>query len=406
MNAHHDVAVIIDSLCEIAGARRPSDPLLQPFLGIYYRDIPSDDADGRRLNAAYAAAVAHLQLGRVRRVGETLVEVLSPDLERDGWETERTILMFVTDDVPFLVDSVRMVLDRYELGIHLLIHPMLSVGRNDRHELTHVDDPDGRVEAWTLIELDRCPPGAREQLEADVRTAIDDVQSVVRDFAPMQERLLDVAGDDALMQWLADTNFVFLGSAVYERTTDGLRLDPASLLGQYRSRRLDPERIDPPSKDGDGDIVIARTDAVATVHRPARMTSIAVRLPTNREVRFVGLLGSAAYRQSVFRNPRHRRPRRRGGRSGRCRPREPYRSRRPQRHRDAASRPGVRIRRRRTGRAGLGDHRTAGTPHRQSVRPHRAGRALDHGAGVRASVTIHCRAPGPRRRAGVGVVRR
>lgn len=255
MSAHNDVAAIIESLCEIAGARRPSDPLLQPFLGIYYRDIPSDDADGRRLNAAYAAAVAHLQLGRVRCVGETLVEVLSPDLERDGWETERTILMFVTDDVPFLVDSVRMVLDRYELGIHLLIHPMISVRRNDRHELVDVDEPDGRVEAWTLIELDRCP-SAREQLEADVRTAIDDVQSVVRDFAPMQKRLLDVAGDDALMRWLADTNFVFLGSAIYERTPDGLRLDPTSLLGQYRSRLLDPERIDPPSKDGDADIVI------------------------------------------------------------------------------------------------------------------------------------------------------
>jgi len=304
MSAHNDVAAIIDSLREIAGARRPSDQLLQTFLGVYYRDIPSDDADARRLNAAYAAAVAHLQLGRVRRVGETLVEVLSPDLERDGWETERTILMFVTDDVPFLVDSVRMVLDRHELGIHLLIHPMLSVRRNDRHELIDVDDPDGRIEAWTLIELDRCPTSAREQLEGDVRRAIDDVQSVVRDFASMQERLLDVAGDDALMRWLADTNFVFLGSAIYERSLDGLHLDATSLLGQYRSRRLDPEPIDPPSREGDAQIVIARTDAVATVHRPARMTSIAVRVPTtDREVRFVGLLGSAAYRQSVFAIP-------------------------------------------------------------------------------------------------------
>ena len=303
MSAHNDVAAIIDNLREIAGERRPSDSLLRPFLGVYYRDIPSDDADSRRLNAAYAAAVAHLQLGRVRRVGETLVDVLSPDLERDGWETERTILMFVTDDVPFLVDSVRMVLDRLELGIHLLIHPMLSVERNDRHELVDVDAADGRIEAWTLIELDRCPPEVRARLEADVRTAIDDVQSVVRDFAPMQRRLVEVAGDDALMRWLTDTNFVFLGSAVYERSPDGLALVPSSLLGQYRSRRLDPDRIDPPSKDGDDPIVIARTDAVATVHRPVRMTSIAVRGPDGREVRFVGLLGSAAYRQSVFAIP-------------------------------------------------------------------------------------------------------
>jgi glutamate dehydrogenase len=304
MSAHNDVADIIESLRKIAAERRPTDSLLESFLGVYYCDIPSDDVDGRRLNAAYAAAVAHLELGRVRRIGETLVEVLSPDLERDGWETERTILMFVTDDVPFLVDSVRMVLDRHRLGIHLLVHPMLTVRRNDRHELVDVDASEGRVEAWTLVEIDRCPADVRQQLENDVRVAIDDVQSVVRDFTPMQERLCEVAPGNPLMQWLADENFVFLGSAVYQRSSDGLHVLPGSLLGQYRSHRLDPERIDPPAKGGDEPIVIARTDAVATVHRPVRMTSIAVRVPAaDQEVRFVGLFGSAAYRQSVFAIP-------------------------------------------------------------------------------------------------------
>ena len=304
MSAHNDVAEIIESLRTIAGERRPTDALLYEFLGVYYSDVPSDDADSRRLNAAYAAAVAHLELGRRRRHDETLVQVLSPDLERDGWETERTILMFVTDDAPFLVDTVRMVLDRYRLGIHLLVHPMLSVRRDDRHELRAVDQVEGRVEAWTLIELDRCAPSDRARLESEVRAAIDDVQSVVRDFAPMRERLREVDIDDPLLRWLADDNFVFLGSAIYDRSPDGLSVRPESLLGQYRSARLDPAQIDPPSQDGDGPVVIARTDAVATVHRRARMTSVAVRTAGGaQEIRFVGLLGSAAYRESVFAIP-------------------------------------------------------------------------------------------------------
>ena len=304
MSAHNDVAEIIESLRTIAGERRPTDGLLQEFLGVYYSDVPSDDADARRLNAAYAAAVAHLELGRTRRRDQTLVQVLSPDLERDGWETDRTILMFVTDDAPLLVDTVRMVLDEYRLGIHLLVHPMLSVRRNDRHELTAVDAADGRVEAWTLIELDRCVPEDRMRLEADVRAAIDDVQSVVRDFAPMRERLRNVDVDDPLLRWLADDNFIFLGSAIYDRAPDGLRVQPDSLLGECRSGRFDPEWIDPPPHPGNDPVVIARTDAVATVHRRARMTSIAVRSPGGElETRFVGLLGSAAYRQSVFAIP-------------------------------------------------------------------------------------------------------
>lgn len=304
MSAHNDVADVIDGLRRIARERRPADDLLQEFLGVYYRDVPSDDTDSRRLNAAYASALAHLQLGRTRRVGETLVSVLSPDLERDGWETERTILMFVTDDVPFLVDTVRMVLDRSRLGIHLLVHPMLTVVRNDRHELVDVDAPQGLVEAWTLIELDRCPPDRRAQLEADVRSAIDDVQSVVRDFSPMRDRLIEVGGDNPLLRWLADENYVFLGSAVYDLSPEGLRPRTDSLLGEYRSGGLDAERIDPPAHESDEAVVFARTDAVATLHRPARMTSIAIRpAGAGVEVRFVGLLGSAAYRQSVFAIP-------------------------------------------------------------------------------------------------------
>ena len=304
MSAHNDVAEIIESLRTIASERRPTDRLLQEFLGVYYSDVPSDDADARRLNAAYAAAVAHLELGRTRRHDQTLVQVLSPDLERDGWETDRTILMFVTSDAPFLVDTVRMVLDRYRLGIHLLVHPMLSVRRNDRHELTAVDAADGRVEAWTLIELDRCVPEDRLQLEADVRAAIDDVQSVVRDFAPMRQRLRSVEADDPLLRWLADGNFVFLGSAIYDRSPEGLQVRPDSLLGEYRSGGFDPGRIDPPPFPGDDPVVIARTDAVATVHRRARMTSVAVRTEGGAlETRFVGLLGGAAYRQSVFAIP-------------------------------------------------------------------------------------------------------
>ncbi len=251
MSAHNDVADIIESLREIAHERRPTDSLLQEFLGEYFSDVPSDDADSRRRNAAYAAAVAHLELGRVRSMGETLVSVLSPDLDRDGWETERTILMSVTDDVPFLVDTVRMVLDRYGLGIHLLVHPMLTVLRNDRDELTDVAASDGTVEAWTLIELDRCPTSERQRLEADVRAAIDDVQSIVRDFTPMRQRLIDVAVDNPLVQWLADANFVFLGSVIYERSADGLRPRPGSQLGQYRTGRLDADRVDPPMQDGD-----------------------------------------------------------------------------------------------------------------------------------------------------------
>ena len=115
MSVHNDVADILNKLQALAREHRSDDPLLETFLGRYYREVRDHEADDRRIDEAYAAGVAHLHLGRVREPGTTLVKVLSPEVERDGWETDSSILMFVTDDVPFLVDTVRMVLDRYGL---------------------------------------------------------------------------------------------------------------------------------------------------------------------------------------------------------------------------------------------------------------------------------------------------
>ena len=299
-----DVADIIAKLEALARERRPFDTLLHDFVGWYYREVPTEDVGLDRLDDAYAAVVSHLALGRPRQPGQTVVQVLSPDLERDGWESERSFLMFVTDDVPFLVDTVRMVLDRHQLGIHLLVHPILRVDRDETGQIVAIGRPDAPVEAWTLVSIDRCEPAVCDQLDEEVCSAINGVQSVVADFPAMQQRLLDLADGDELLQWLGEHHFVFLGSARYRRTPSGLECVAGSKLGEYRTGRVDASIIDPPSYDHDAPYVIARADAVAMIHRPVRMTSIDVRPKGgDEEIRFVGLLGSDAYRESVFAIP-------------------------------------------------------------------------------------------------------
>ncbi len=170
------------------------------------------------------------------------------------------------------------------------------------------DDGDGdrgEVEAWTQIELDRCPTEIAEIVEREVVDAIGEVQRVVEDFEEMQTRLLGLTDGDPLLEWLGVENLVLLGAATYRRVGDGLSLVEGSGLGQLRREaRLDATVIDPPTRPGDDRVVLARTDAPATIHRPARMLCVSVRPPgTGLEHRFVGLLGSAAYRESVFAIP-------------------------------------------------------------------------------------------------------
>ena len=314
MRANTEVETTLKELTAMARERHPDDEVLEEFIVRYYREIRHDDADRRRLEAAYAAAVTHLALGRRRRPGDIQVRVISPDVERDGWHSERSVLMFVADDHPFLVDTLRLVLDRHDLGIHLLVHPMLPVVRDERHVFVGFDDENGsrQREAWTLIELDRCAPGSEHDLERDVEEAIEGVQRVVHDFESMRDRLAALAEGDALLEWLADQHFIFLAAATYDRSTGNgsapepsLELREDSALGEYRTAGgLDAVHASPPSSGGSERLVIARTDEVSRIHRAARMTCLAVRTDGGAvEHRFVGLLGSGAYRESVFAIP-------------------------------------------------------------------------------------------------------
>ena len=301
MQVHSEVAEALGRLHDLAGLRQPDDPLLADFLPLYYSELPEGDVDDRKLDDIYAVAVAHLAVGRRRAPGETIVRLISPDRERDGWHSPHSVLLVVTDDMPFLVDTMRMVLERHGLEIHLLVHPMLTVERRDDSMLVVVDADDGLVEAWTQIEIDRIDGATAHTVQEEVVRAIEDVRLVVEDFLAMRARMEESGAIDPLLPWLAEGQFVFLGAADYDRAADGtLTLRRGSELGQVR--QLD--RTDPPPVPGDRPVVIARSDATATVFRAERHTVVIVRPDDATERRFVGLLATNAYRVSVLDIPR------------------------------------------------------------------------------------------------------
>ena len=67
--------------------------------------------------------------------------------------------------MPFLVDSLTMALDRHDLGVHLVVHPILRVRRTpdgDAARHASADDDSRRpardvvlLESWTHFEVDR-----------------------------------------------------------------------------------------------------------------------------------------------------------------------------------------------------------------------------------------------------------
>src|SRR5690348_18433057 len=85
--------------------------------------------------AAWAALLSELfKFAAVRQPGQTLVRAFNPDRERDGWECGCSVIEVVTDDMPFLVNTIGMAVTGAKLQAHRLIHPVLNVGRNERGE--------------------------------------------------------------------------------------------------------------------------------------------------------------------------------------------------------------------------------------------------------------------------------
>ena len=284
--------------------------LLTSFVHEYYADLTEGDFAERQPAEWAAMAQRHLAYGRVRRVGETLVHLDRPEVAGHG------VLCVVTDDAPFLVDTVRLVLDRIGLSIYSMVHPMLNVSRTGNGDLVGVEEGLCK-EAWTQIEIERCTPEVAGELATQVRLAIERVHLAVNDFEAMKNMARQVSEDMAanpglghtatesdqvskLLSWMVKKHFVFLGAASYDLVAGELLIKRASRLGLLR----DCEVVDPVFAATDFLVSIVRADAEIELERRTRPVCIAVRRVGSEgevvgEERFVGLFAASAYRAPV-----------------------------------------------------------------------------------------------------------
>src|SRR5579884_160557 len=125
-------AELIDSVCERIREKLPEDQVspAEAFVRQYYHWVPDGDLRDRDPEDLYGAAMSHWQLGYQRSAGEAKIRAYNPEPERDGWSSPHTVLEVVSDDMPFIVDSVQMELARAGFSIDLVIHPVIRVRRD------------------------------------------------------------------------------------------------------------------------------------------------------------------------------------------------------------------------------------------------------------------------------------
>ena len=332
-----DRTEIIDEIRRYAQDRLPPERqrLFLTFIGLYYGRIARGDLAARRVHDLYGAAMSHLTLAFDRPPGAPAVRVYSPDFEEHGFGSPHTVVDIVTDDMPFLVDSVTTEVIRHGLGLHLTVHPVVSVRRNtgrlvdilDRHDPTSP----APAESFIHLEVDRqTDAAALDELGHDVLRVLGDVRAAVEDWSAMRERALAIADAldaeastldeeerneaSALLRWLADDHFTFLGYRDYELGTedgeDTLCAVPGTGLGLLRDSRSRPvshsfAELPPEVRQKarePGLLNLTQANSRSTVHKPNYLDYVGVKsLGPQGDVvgerRFLGLMASAAHRQ-------------------------------------------------------------------------------------------------------------
>lgn len=119
-------------------AGTPDHATLLAFLQRYYLHTAPEDLNGRDPVDVFGAALSHYRLAENRPQGTANVRVYTPTVEENGWTCSHSVVEVVTDDMPFLVDSVTNELTRQGRGIHLVIHPQVVVRRDVAGKLIEV----------------------------------------------------------------------------------------------------------------------------------------------------------------------------------------------------------------------------------------------------------------------------
>ena len=311
--------------------------LAETFARRSYIRRPLSDLERSPLDELAAACLALLDAGETRLPGHHHIRLTEPPVHGEG----PTAIDIVTDDMPFLVDSISGELNRRELPLHSVLHPQLTVRRDGEGRLLglaeeDVEEPGAVKESFMRFELD--PITNRRilvELETSLAKVLADVRLAVEDWQPMREVVRRAASDlrfapssvpveeatdsRTFLEWL-DEHFTMLGYLEYElvHNVDGehLRPVPGSGLGLRRTPTLEaranadkPLAIDVAHFFDDSRQVLKiwKSTQRATVHRPVYMDLVSIKRFKDGKVvgegRLVGLFTSMAYSVTASRIP-------------------------------------------------------------------------------------------------------
>jgi glutamate dehydrogenase len=328
----------LDTLLALVDERVPGEraPAVRAFAREYVRrfaDEPADQAPEELFHEALGA----FELAASRDGAPVAVRAFNPTIAEHGYRTGGAVLETNTEDLPFLVDSVTGHLHARGLQVVRVVHPIIGTERGPDGGIVAVVHPRDAKAAESVMhfEVDRpLHPQELADLEDGVRAVLAAVSRVVHDHDAMRERVAgmaalvraaeghyppqDVEETVALLEWLLQDNFIFLGARGYELGDGRIGVIEGSGLGLLDDGATSAFAQPVALADLDADLreriasddllVISKSNRLSPVHRHARMDYVGVRRVRSDgssagESRLLGMFTTKAYTEPASQTP-------------------------------------------------------------------------------------------------------
>ncbi|WP_299074364.1 NAD-glutamate dehydrogenase [uncultured Paraglaciecola sp.] len=311
------------------------------FSKILFKNVARDDLDNRSDDDLYGATLSLWNQFVDYKGDAPFIRAFNPDIAKHGWQSTHTIVEIIVTDMPFLVDSVRMALNKIGITAHLLLHCPIALKRDTQNRFCSFEDASKKSKQVVrqtvfLIEVDRQTTKlALDKLTKELMSVVNDVSLAVEDWQPMRARLTDIIADfkaskypisaeqkaqtEKFLAWLNDHNFTLMGYRSY--TAKGIKgdyrwvADNDSSLGLMKNSKTMRDRVlsnIPASAREEAlssnPLMLTKTNSRSRVHRPAYLDYVGIKRFDDAgnvigEDRFIGLYSASFYNSGATQLP-------------------------------------------------------------------------------------------------------
>ena len=334
-------SVLLKNVAQFIQQKVPAEtaPLVEQFATLLYGNISTLDLAHRNDSDMYGATMSLWNSLNGHKDDTPVIKVFNPEVSKHGWKSSHTIIEVIVKDMPFLVDSLRIALNRKGLSPHLMLNSPLQIVRDSKKQITKIAPSSAAklksayVETVFFIEIDRQNDASLlTSLTEELHSVVSEISLTVSDWQPMLKKLQSVIGEVkkakvpcakeekdeslAFLEWIADNNFTLMGYRSYDvKALAGdvaLAANVGSSLGLMKNSKGTEQRLISTLSEsareialGDNLLILTKTNSRSRVHRPAHLDYIGVKRFDNKgnvigEERFVGLFGSAYYTNSAL----------------------------------------------------------------------------------------------------------